>query len=396
MGSEGLQAATLSNSIIASFFAVTIALYFLRRVSIYPGFNEGLYVFPTLTATYGMAILVLFAFRLDYSRFHVVASFCASLFWFLFIFLVVRRNEVYRMAVVPGGAVGTLMRIPKVEWVELVDADQPLEEFYGLTADLRANLTNEWERVIASAALGGLPVFHFRQVTEALTGRTEIEHLSENTLGSINPNQAYIKIKQVLDWVAAAVGLVVLGPLIAVLAVAIRLETTGPAFFKQERIGYRGKTFNVYKLRTMRVRTEDVSGPSGAKDVVDRLKDAMTLEADPRVTRLGRFLRRSRIDELPQLINILRGEMSWIGPRPEAIALSKWYEKELPFYVYRHIVRPGITGWAQINQGHVVEKDAVLEKLHYDFYYIKNFSYWLDVIIILKTFKTVLTGAGSR
>ncbi|TIP99650.1 MAG: sugar transferase, partial [Mesorhizobium sp.] len=117
---------------------------------------------------------------------------------------------------------------------------------------------------------------------------------------------------------------------------------------------------------------------------------------DTRITRLGQFLRKSRIDELPQAINILRGEMSWIGPRPEALVLSKWYEAELPFYRYRHIVRPGITGWAQVNQGHVAAVDDVLEKLHYDFYYIKNFSPWLDVLIVFRTIRTMLTGFGAR
>jgi lipopolysaccharide/colanic/teichoic acid biosynthesis glycosyltransferase len=102
------------------------------------------------------------------------------------------------------------------------------------------------------------------------------------------------------------------------------------------------------------------------------------------------------IDELPQLINVLRGEMSWIGPRPEAAVLSAWYEKELPFYRYRHIVRPGITGWAQINQGHVAELGEVLGKLHFDFYYIKNFSPWLDLLILIRTVRTVITGLGAR
>jgi lipopolysaccharide/colanic/teichoic acid biosynthesis glycosyltransferase len=122
----------------------------------------------------------------------------------------------------------------------------------------------------------------------------------------------------------------------------------------------------------------------------------MTLPGDSRITKLGRFLRKSRIDELPQILNILRGEMTWIGPRPEAVALTRWYEAKLPFYHYRHIVRPGISGWAQVNQGHVAEVDAVRSKLQYDFYYIKNFSLWLDILITMRTIITMMTGYGAR
>ena len=123
---------------------------------------------------------------------------------------------------------------------------------------------------------------------------------------------------------------------------------------------------------------------------------AMTGDQDDRVTRIGRFLRKTRIDELPQIINILMWQMSWIGPRPEAAILSKWYTNEIPFYRYRHVVKPGISGWAQVNQGHVAEVDEVHRKLQYDFYYIKYFSPWLDVLILFRTIKTMLSGFGAR
>src|SRR3546814_1519951 len=124
----------------------------------------------------------------------------------------------------------------------------------------------------------------------------------------------------------------------------------------------------------MSVTDIDDSGSSDARTA------AMTASNDMRITRIGRFLRQSRLDELPQIINVLKGEMSWIGPRPEAEVLSQWYEAEIPFYRYRHIVRPGMSGWAQVNQGHVVEVGAVRDKLYYDFYYIKHFSPWIDIL----------------
>jgi len=128
----------------------------------------------------------------------------------------------------------------------------------------------------------------------------------------------------------------------------------------------------------------------------DERSAAMTKADDDRITRLGHWLRRLRIDELPQMINILKWQMSWIGPRPEAQVLSLWYTSEIPFYRYRHVVKPGISGWAQVNQGHVAEVNEVHRKLQYDFYYIKYFSPWLDALIFFRTVKTMLTGWGAR
>jgi lipopolysaccharide/colanic/teichoic acid biosynthesis glycosyltransferase len=169
------------------------------------------------------------------------------------------------------------------------------------------------------------------------------------------------------------------------IAAAIRLDGDGPIIFSQQRVGYGGRRIIVYKFRTMH------SAPASG----DR-RAAITADDDERVTRAGRRLRKLRLDELPQIFNIIRGEMSWIGPRPEVEVLSAWYTNELPFYRYRHVVKPGISGWAQVNQGHVAEVDEVHRKLQYDFYYIKYFSPWLDLLILLRTIKTMLTGFGSR
>jgi len=256
----------------------------------------------------------------------------------------------------------------------------------GVVADLRADHPPQWQRYIADRVLAGIPVYHVKQVGESLTGRVEIEHLSENTLGSLNPNDTYLKIKYMIDAVAAIALLIVALPLLLLVGLLIRMDSPGPALFLQKRIGLRGAAFTMYKFRTM------VAGDPAA----DARTAAMTLDRDPRITRIGQFLRKSRIDELPQLVNILKGEMSWIGPRPEAVPLSVWYDGQLPFYRYRHIVRPGITGWAQVSQGHVAQPNQVLEKLHYDFFYVKNFSPWLDILICMKTVRTMLTGFGAR
>ncbi|MER8402794.1 sugar transferase [Mesorhizobium sp. M1348] len=373
-------------TILAAFIAHTTGYLFYKRIGNFPGVAATGYILPTFALTYGVVFVTIFFFRFDYSRFQAAASFIQSTLWYFGLHLATRRLAPYRLAIIPGGDVSRLESIPGVSWHWIRSPDRVIDYANGVVADLRADLSDEWEGYIADRALSGTPVYHVKQISESLTGRVEIEHLSENTLGSLNPNQAYLKIKQAIDWASALFVLVVFSPLLLFVAIAVKIDSPGPALFRQKRMGYRGHPYEVYKFRTMKL----------SDTAVDEKEAAITKAGDTRITRLGQFLRKSRIDELPQAFNILRGEMSWIGPRPEALVLSKWYQAELPFYRYRHIVRPGITGWAQVNQGHVAAVDDVLEKLHYDFYYIKNFSPWLDVLIVFRTIRTMLTGFGAR
>ena len=256
-------------------------------------------------------------------------------------------------------------------------------------ADFAApDLPDEWEAFLADAALDGRVVYQVQQLHESLTGRVEIQHLSENSFGSLAPARAYMAVKHLVDFLWALALLPVALPRHGGLrASPFAFTTARPCLFRQKRVGRAGRDITVIKFRTMRLVTD--------LDPEDR-QAAMTGDGDVRITRLGAFLRRSRLDELPQLWNILKGEMSFIGPRPEAHVLSSWYTSEIPFYRYRHVVRPGISGWAQVNQGHVAEVDEVHEKLQYDFFYIKYFSPWLDLLILFRTVKTVLTGWGAR
>jgi lipopolysaccharide/colanic/teichoic acid biosynthesis glycosyltransferase len=292
-----------------------------------------------------------------------------------------------RFAVVPWGNVEHLAVIEGADW-EMMQSPN-LSETLGcdaVVADFSADLPAEWERFLADAAVAGRMVYQVKQLAESLTGRVEVAHLSENSFGSLLPARGYFHLKFVIDIIAALVlAPFVLFPMLIV-AAAIRLESRGPALFRQQRIGLAGQPIRVYKFRTMQ--THD-AGP-------DQRGAAMTVQNDDRITRVGAFLRRSRIDELPQIINILKGEMSWIGPRPEAEVLSSWYTDKIPFYRYRHVLRPGISGWAQVSQGHVFNVDEVHQKLQYDFFYIKYFSPWLDLLILFRTVKTMATGFGSR
>ncbi|KQT31142.1 hypothetical protein ASG29_14245 [Sphingomonas sp. Leaf412] len=383
---EFFKTLSVQYTITGTVAAVLLSVYLLRNISSYSGMRtSSYYVLPVVLIAYSATFAFFALFRLDYSRALFLCSISGTLTWLYLTQLLAERGSALRIAVVPEGRVQVLAALPSLdlEWLTepRLNADCQM-----LVADFRADMSDEWEAFLAECALDGLPVLHVKQLVESITGRVEIEHLSENSFGSLIPFVGYLRLRRVVDFVSALIIGILLFPILLIVATLVRWDSTGPALFRQVRIGYRGHHFHVLKFRTMAVSTKEGDIRDGAK----------TKDNDDRVTRLGRVLRRTRIDELPQIINILRGEMSWIGPRPEAEPLSRWYEAELPFYRYRHIVPPGITGWAQVNQGHVVELDDVLAKLHYDFFYIKNFSPWLDAMIVVRTIQTILTGFGAR
>lgn len=193
---------------------------------------------------------------------------------------------------------------------------------------------------------------------------------------------AYHYLKRLCDIGLAAGLLVMSSPLLVLVAAVIRLVNGAPIFFAQSRVGAEGRPFRILKFRTMKLRAEDAAG------------DIYTQPGDARVTRLGGWLRKSRVDELPQLWNVLRGEMSLIGPRAEWTVCAERYEKVIPFYHFRHLVKPGITGWAQVNYPYGASDEDAVEKLKYDLYYIRHYSLKLDAMIVLKTVHTMLFARG--
>jgi lipopolysaccharide/colanic/teichoic acid biosynthesis glycosyltransferase len=377
----------LSTSVVGTLLGLIGGYYSFRRLSRYPGVRASYHILPTFAASYGLVLAVFFFARLDYSRLQFLASFSLCVLWYYVVYFKLQRQKSLRIGIVPGGDVEMLIEIDTVSWTRLSDHTAPTSGFDAIVADLRADIPAHWERFLADRALEGTLVMHVKQMQESLTGRVAIEHLSENNLGSLIPGVVYAKVKRVWDIGFTVLLLPFLLPFLFLVGVAVRLDSPGPALFRQQRMGYRGNSFRMFKFRSMAHQPNNQEDPRQA---------SITQDDDHRVTRLGKYLRRYRVDELPQIINILKGEMSWIGPRPEAVPLSLWYEAELPFYRYRHIVRPGITGWAQVKQGHVAHVDDVLWKLQYDFYYIKNFSFWLDILILAGTVRTVFSGFGAR
>lgn len=374
-------------SFFGSVIAILTGFAAFRKTSLYPGVKASFHILPAFTLTFGLVLVALIFSRLEYSRAVLLSSFAPTVLWFYFLYFKLQRMRTLTVGVVPVGEIAELVRLPGIAWSLIDSPEQGLEGYDAIVADLRADIPADWQRFLAERVLAGTLVMDRKQVEESLTGKVAIDHIWESTLGSRVSADLYGKCKRVLDCTLAIALLVLLLPAFLVLAVLIRIDSPGPALFVQERVGYRGHPFRMYKFRSM---YHAVATP------VDARAFAVTNDNDVRVTRIGRVLRRYRMDELPQILNIVKGEMSWIGPRPEAIALSEWYQAELSFYVYRHIVRPGLTGWAQVKQGHVADVTAVRAKLHYDFYYIKNFSIWLDLLIVFGTIRAIATGAGAR
>jgi lipopolysaccharide/colanic/teichoic acid biosynthesis glycosyltransferase len=194
---------------------------------------------------------------------------------------------------------------------------------------------------------------------------------------------SYAPVKRVLDVILVGLSIVVWLPLALIVALIVRMDSDGPILYRQARVGRHGKLFTLTKFRTM-VDNAEEEGPQ------------FTLQDDPRITRTGRFLRKSRLDELPQLWGVLRGELSLIGPRPERPVFAEEFSREIPFYEARHLIRPGVTGWAQVNYGYADDQAETIDKLTYDLFYIKHSSFWLDLHIVGRSIWTVLTGFGAR
>ena len=374
------------NGLIGNSMAIVIGFWMRLSIETYPGIRRSAVILPSAMTGHGLIVVWFVLTRFPYDRLGLAAGFLLHVVWLYLLNVYAERRVRRRIAVVPFGEAARMEQIDSIDWVALKRPRlEDTRACNAIVADFGADMPDQWEAFLADAALAGRIVYQVKQLSESLTGRVELERLSENSFGSLLPARGYFYLKALADFLFALALLPLVLPFMALIAIAIRLDTRGPALFRQKRVGHAGRLITVYKFRTMRV-----------VDVEDERSAAMTQDGDDRITRVGKVLRTLRIDELPQMFNILKWEMSWIGPRPEAEVLSVWYTSEIPFYRYRHVVKPGISGWAQVNQGHVAQVDEVHRKLQYDFYYIKYFSPWLDVLIFFRTIKTMLTGWGAR
>ena len=261
----------------------------------------------------------------------------------------------------------------------------PLHEGESLAVDLREVLSEPMARYVASTSLAGFPVRSLANVYEEHTGRLALAHISEGweVSAPLQRVSSYVFVKRILDTLLVLIAAPIALVLGVIIWAAVRIDSGGKAIFSQQRVGRNGELFTLYKFRTM-VDGADADGPKFA--VVN----------DERLTRVGRFLRRFRVDELPQLFNVLKGDLSLVGPRPEQPEFVDDFVHTIPFYAYRHLIRPGVTGWAQVNYGYADDEADTVEKLTYDLYYVKHMSVWLDLDVLGKSIWTVLSGFGAQ
>jgi sugar transferase (PEP-CTERM system associated) len=234
---------------------------------------------------------------------------------------------------------------------------------------------------------GGVTFDHLASVYEEYTGKIAVENLRPSWLifsDGFRKTRWLLFLKRITDVVFASLGLIALSPVMLVVTGLVKLTSPGPALYHQERVGLNGRGFTVHKFRTMRTDAESATGPVWAT------------ANDSRVTPVGRLLRRTRLDEIPQLWNVLRGEMSVVGPRPERPEFVTQLSQQIPYYQQRHVVKPGVTGWAQVRYTYGASVEDAIEKLQYDLFYIKNLSIALDLVIVLETIKTVVLRRGAQ
>ena len=339
-------------------------------------------VLATVVGAFAVLALILLFSRAYYSRTFILLAMGFAMFWLKVGQWLSHRLFLPRLAVMPAAVRPEVLHARDAEWVPLARPELPDEALSGLVAN-RDSKDEEWQRLYIKCKMKGIPIYHGATVSEQVTGRMSLERLSEGHILDRTVPIGYAFFKRVTDLVVPLCLAPAFLPLILLTGIVIKLDSPGPMFFCQPRVGLGGQQFRMIKLRSMHVDAEK----DGAR---------FAHQADHRVTRVGRLIRRLRIDELPQFWNVLKGEMSIIGPRPEQVEFVMRLQTSIPFYGYRHVVRPGIAGWAQTLQGYADSETAAQAKLEYDLYYVKNCSLWLDLLIVFRTFHTIFTGHGAR
>jgi lipopolysaccharide/colanic/teichoic acid biosynthesis glycosyltransferase len=368
-----------------------VATHLLMRASHLPVAERSGVLWVATTAPFVFTPLGFALLQHPYSRAAVVWAYAATTLW---LWLGYRRHVKHRAlrlvhidANVPAQLDACLspntldtQAVALTAWNP--HADAPLPACDGVVLDRHVRATDARTRLLGALKMQHLHLYSIEAVAELTSGRKMLPTAAD-ALWDIDNDPSYDRAKRLLDVLTVIAFAPLWLPLAACVALAVRFDSKGPALYSQPRVGRNGQVFTLWKFRSM-VHGLQAPGVHFAQ------------AQDPRITRVGRVLRRTRLDELPQLCNVLMGHMSLIGPRPEQTAFVRDFAATIPSYPYRHLVRPGLTGWAQVQQGYADSADATRIKLSYDLYYVAHYSLALDLWIAAKTVKTVCTGFGAR
>ena len=373
--------------------------YWIYHGAHLPQFEERRFLLLATTAPYIAATLAFALLQQSYSRGAVLLVYLLSSLWFMAGHWRNRGRSILclgyidagvpqRLATLLGDASTGPQQIELSRWMPDEDTAGPTvpaaaPSWTGVVLDRDVPSSAARERWISDLRLQHMRVYSVEAVAELLTGRKILPSSHTEELWSLDGNPAYDSCKRLTDLFIILAALPFWLPLCIAAGLAVRLDSPGPALFSQMRIGRNGQPFRMWKLRSMR----HTDGSEGA---------CFAQPNDARVTRVGRLIRRTRLDELPQLWNVLRGDMSLIGPRPEQTEFVQVFAGRIPAYPYRHLVRHGLTGWAQVQQGYVDSETQTAVKLSYDLYYVTHYSMALDMLIAYKTIQIISGGFGAR
>ena len=360
-----------------NFILAVMAVIGFSRISIWNVTSQVFPVWFALTLVMGALLMV---FRLDYSTVFLGVTWSAGLILLLIMGRLLSRHPNMVIGILDGVDIDRMISRDIIT----LDPSTPIIEKLDLVIATSEGMNDpRYAAMLSQCAGRKIPVVPEQTYYEQQTGRVDHHYVDAAELMQLRPFRRYMMLKRMSDIIMASIGLILFSPVMIIVALMIRSESSGPAIFVQRRVGEGGREFQMYKFRSM-IQDAEKSGAQFAATT------------DTRITGLGRIIRKLRIDELPQLINVLTGTMSMIGPRPEQKAFVDGLEKEIPFYPIRHAVRPGITGWAQVMQGYADDVSSTDVKLSYDLFYIKNLSLMMDMVIFFKTIKTITTGFGAR
>lgn len=386
----GLATYQFSQTVLWCTLPYFLAAHWLYRGSGLPAAERGSLLLVTTAIPFLLTPLGFALLQQPYSRGAVLLVYLLSTAWFWLGDWLHRRRHAQLLLYLDVGVPARLQRLvgdgvyrSRSIRLEVWPGEALTQGSAGVIIDRQVSPNDERRQLLSSLKLNHVRLYSVEAVAELLSGRKMLPTDEADDLWQIDGNPAYDVVKRAIDLALVLFFAPLWVPLTGVVAILVKIDSPGAALFSQMRVGLHGRQFRIWKVRSMRHESPDARASFAAVN-------------DERITRLGRFIRRTRLDELPQLWNVLCGNMSLIGPRPEQQRFVDEFAQRIPCYPYRHLVRPGLTGWAQVQQGYAGNEEETAIKLSYDLYYVTHYSLAMDLLIFFKTAKIVFTGFGSR